>query len=223
MNRSFLVALGFAFVLVKAGNDALAADLTRGAKIVEEGTAAGAPACGQCHGNDGAAIDGAGAFPRLSGQFETYIIKQLRDYASGIRENEMMSPVAGALSAEEIEDVAAYYAAKQSPFPIFDPSDPDILERGRQLATVGNAEKSIQACNACHGPQGAGEPPLVPYLAGQYAQSIVSALEAWRSGSRKGSPGAMLHIARLLDDKDIEAISVYYQQVRGSGDNAEAK
>src|SRR5690606_13949705 len=65
-------------------------------------------ACFQCHGQGGEG-DAAAAFPRLSGQSYGYLVKALKDYASGARQNEIMSPIAEALSEQEMRDVSAYY------------------------------------------------------------------------------------------------------------------
>ncbi|WP_431857000.1 c-type cytochrome [Azospirillum sp.] len=65
--------------------------------------------CQTCHGLDGVAkIPQA---PNLAGQQELYLKKALTDYKTGARRNEMMSLVAPALSEQDIDDLAAYYAA----------------------------------------------------------------------------------------------------------------
>ena len=65
--------------------------------------------CEVCHGLDGVAF--VVEAPNLSGQKETYLIKQLTSFKTGERQNEMMSVVAPTLTDKEIEDLAAYYAA----------------------------------------------------------------------------------------------------------------
>ena len=84
-------------------------DVNRGAVIAAQGTAAGAPACARCHAFNGGS-DGSGAFPRIAGQSAFYLSEQLRSFSSGVRLNAIMSPVAKALSEDDISDVAAYYA-----------------------------------------------------------------------------------------------------------------
>ena len=69
------------------------ADAEHGAVIAAQGTAAGAPACAQCHAFNGVS-DASGAFPRIAGQSAYYLARQLRDFASGVRTNALMSPVA---------------------------------------------------------------------------------------------------------------------------------
>ncbi len=65
--------------------------------------------CQACHGMDGKAkIPEA---PNLAGQSDIYLVKALKDYRSGARKNDMMSMVAPALKDQDIDDLAAYYAA----------------------------------------------------------------------------------------------------------------
>jgi cytochrome c553 len=196
-----------------AGPDARHADVERGAVIAAQGTAAGAPACAQCHAFNGSS-DGTGAFPRIAGQSVYYLAKQLRDFTSGVRANAVMTPISKALSPDDIADVAAYYAGVNPPFLPLPAPDSTLVKRGEQLATLGDAAKNIQSCNNCHGPGGIGEPPAIPYLAGQYARYTAFELQMWRRGFRKSSPEAMAQVARHLDDQDIAAVAAYFQQVR---------
>jgi len=185
-------------------------DTKHGAVIVAQGTAAGAPPCAQCHAFNGVS-DASGAFPRLAGQSAFYLAEQLRDFASGMRASAIMSPVAKALSPDDIADVTAYFAAIEAPFLPLRPGDPALVKRGEELAKAGGPE--ALHCDNCHGPGGSGEPPVVPYLSGQYAHYITFTLQMWQEGFRKNSPDAMAVIAKKLDDKDILAVADYYQQV----------
>jgi len=187
-------------------------DVKRGAVIAAQGTAK-VPACAQCHAFSGAS-DSSGAFPRIAGQSAYYLARQMHDYTSSARANAIMSPISKALSADEIADVAAYYASVDSQFPPLASADAAIIEKGKQLARVGDAAKAVQGCNNCHGPDGAGATPAIPYLAGQYAQYISSQLQMWKRGFRNNSPESMAPIAKQLDDQQIAAIAAYYQQVR---------
>ena len=66
--------------------------------------------CQACHGVDGKAI--LPEYPNLGGQYESYLIKSLRDYRDGRRNNPIMSPMAANLSDQDIEDLAAWYASQ---------------------------------------------------------------------------------------------------------------
>ena len=190
-------------------------DAKHGAAIVAQGTAAGAPPCAQCHAFNGVS-DASGAFPRLAGQSAFYLAGQLRDFASGVRASALMSPIAKALSPDDIADVTAYFGGVDAPFLPLKAPDAALVMRGGELAKVGSAERRIPTCDNCHGPSGVGEPPVIPYLAGQYAHYVAFTLQMWQQGFRKNSPDAMRVIAKKLDDQEIAAVAAYYQQVRSS-------
>jgi cytochrome c553 len=82
---------------------AAAADLEAGGAKVKE-------VCQACHGLDGNSQ--VPDYPKLGGQGRDYLAKALRDYKSGARKNPIMAGFAGALSAKDIENLAAYYAAQ---------------------------------------------------------------------------------------------------------------
>jgi cytochrome c553 len=65
--------------------------------------------CQTCHGLDG--LSKLPDAPNIGGQPESYLAKGLKEFRSGVRQNEMMSIVAKGLSDQDIADLAAYYAA----------------------------------------------------------------------------------------------------------------
>jgi cytochrome c553 len=65
--------------------------------------------CQTCHGLDGQAK--LPEAPNLAGQTEIYLGKALKDYRSGARRNDMMSVITKPLSDQDIDNLAAYYAA----------------------------------------------------------------------------------------------------------------
>ncbi len=65
--------------------------------------------CAACHGADGIAI--APMYPNLKGQQAAYLVKQLKDFRSGTRNDPVMSAQAKPLSDQDIENLAAYYAS----------------------------------------------------------------------------------------------------------------
>ena len=197
------------------------ADLNKGAVIVAQGTASGAPACALCHAFTGGS-DSSGAFPRVAGQSAFYLKRQLLDFASGVRSNAMMSPIARALTPDNIDDVAAYYATAAAPFPPLASADPQLIKRGKELAEAGNSAKGIPGCGACHGASGTGESPTIPYLAGQYAHYTALQLQMWQRGFRRNSPTTMTLFAKMLDDRDIAALAAYYQQLGTSAPLAQS-
>jgi cytochrome c553 len=211
---------GIARVDSQSGNRQL--DAGRGVVVAARGTAADGPGCAQCHAFNGNS-DVSGAFPRITRQSSYYLAKQSLDLASGVRVNAVMTPIAKALLPDDTADVAAYYASVDGPILPLPSADRTLVGRGEQLAKIGDAAKQVQSCDNCLGPGGAGEPPVIPFLAGQYGHYTASELQMWRRGFRKNSPNEMAVIARHLDDKDIAAVAVYYQQVRSSPEAAVAQ
>ena len=188
-------------------------DALRGAVIVAQGTAAGATACAQCHAFNGVS-DGSGAFPRIAGQSVYYLATQLHDFASGVRANAVMSPIAKLLSPDDIADVSAYYSRVDAPFPPLKAPDPALVKQGETIAQQGDAARGIQSCNRCHGPGGVGESPAIPYLEGQYAHYTAFTLQTWQQGYRKSSADAMEVMAKKLNRQETAAVAAYYQQAR---------
>lgn len=66
--------------------------------------------CQACHGLDGNST--VPDYPRLGGQYPDYLAKALRDYKSGARKNPIMTGFAAALTAQDIDNLAAYYASQ---------------------------------------------------------------------------------------------------------------
>jgi cytochrome c553 len=69
--------------------------------------------CEGCHGIAGyrTAYPTVYTAPKLGGQSAAYIVKALKDYATGVRKHPSMNGVAGSLSEQDMADLAAYYAA----------------------------------------------------------------------------------------------------------------
>ena len=97
MRISLLVA---SFVLATAAHGA---DLTAGQAKAKE-------ICQACHGMDGNST--VPDYPKLGGQYPDYLVKALRDYKSGARKNPIMAGFAGALTAQDIDNLAAYYSSQ---------------------------------------------------------------------------------------------------------------
>ena len=103
MNSRILILLAAAASFGAGG--ARAADPAAGQVKAKE-------VCAACHGFDGNSA--SPDFPKLAGQYGDYLAKALRDYKSGLRKNAIMAGFAGALSAKDIDNVAAYYSTRPS-------------------------------------------------------------------------------------------------------------
>jgi cytochrome c553 len=153
-----------------------------------------------------------GAKPRLAGQSAFYLDKQLLDFASGARDNAIMSAIAKGLNDQARSKLAAYYAGLPVPAAIeHEALTAAQAERGHQLAIEGAEGKRVQACNNCHGPDGSGVALSAPALAGQLAPYLAAQLKSWQQGSRKNDAGNLMSsVAARLDDADIAAVTAYY-------------
>ncbi|WP_372616827.1 c-type cytochrome [Falsiroseomonas sp.] len=174
-----------------------------------------AGACFRCHGFAGAAQDAAG-FPAIGGMSAEYLHEQLRRYASGERRNDIMSPIASALTPAQMRDVAVFYAVQPVPPATgIALADPALLQHGAILSASGSAESGIQACQNCHGPAGIGIWPFYPRLAGQPAAYLAAQLRAWKTGERQGVEPwrSMQTIAQRMSDRDIEAVALYFASI----------
>lgn len=72
--------------------------------------------CAACHGADG--IGTLPIYPVIAGQYEDYLVHALKAYRDGARKNIVMGGMAAALSDEDIENLAAYYASLPSPLKV---------------------------------------------------------------------------------------------------------
>ena len=202
MKKLFLAGLMFLF----------AASGTAVAGNAEAGKTKSA-ACGGCHGVDGNSP--APAFPKLAGQNEAYIVKQVKDFkANDTRKNDIMLGMVAALSEEDAKDIGAYFQAQSvSQAATFDESK---LAAGRELYKGGDLQKGIPACQACHGPKGSGTAGIgYPQLGGQYTAYTLAQLKAFKDGSRTNDDKMLMRsIVEKLSEKDMVAVANYIASLK---------
>lgn len=178
---------------------AQAADAARGQTIA-------AGVCAVCHGADGNSPIPAN--PNLAAQHPEYLIKQLRNYKSGERQNPIMAGIAATLSEQDMRDVAAHYAAQGARPGLA--RDAKLAGTGRALYRGGNSTSGVAACSGCHSPNGAGIPVQYPRLKGQHGEYTTAQLKAFRSGERANDPGSMMRgVAARMSDAEIAAVAEY--------------
>ena len=105
--------------------------------------------CAACHGADGNSP--APNFPKLAGQGERYLLKQLHDIKSGARPVIEMTGMLDNLSDQDMADIAAYFASQKMSVGA---ADPKLVERGEALFRGGKLEEGMPACIGCHAPNG---------------------------------------------------------------------
>ncbi|WP_324732685.1 c-type cytochrome [Pseudomonas paeninsulae] len=165
--------------------------------------------CGACHGADGNSA--APNFPKLAGQGERYLLKQLNDIKSGERQVVEMTGLLNNLSDEDLADIAAYYSSQTMSVGA---ADPKLVARGEALFRGGKLNEGMPACTGCHSPDGAGlDAAGFPQIGGQHAAYVAKQLTDFREGNRTndGDNMIMRGIAAKLSNKDIEAVSSFIQ------------
>ncbi|PSJ17809.1 c-type cytochrome [Nitrosomonas supralitoralis] len=100
MKNYVIAALSAAALMLSS--QAMAAD-------IEAGKSKAAEVCASCHGADGNSP--APNFPKIGGQYRSYLAKALKDYKTGVRQDPIMSAMAANLSAADIENLAFYYSS----------------------------------------------------------------------------------------------------------------
>ena len=68
-----------------------------------------AASCAGCHGAAG--VSNNPLWPNLAGQQAGYLVKQMKAFRDGTRNDPMMSPMAKPLSDADIDNIAAYYSS----------------------------------------------------------------------------------------------------------------
>ncbi|MDX2463742.1 MAG: c-type cytochrome [Porticoccus sp.] len=169
--------------------------------------------CTGCHGANGNSV--LANFPKLAGQGEKYLIKQLKDIKSGSRKVAEMTGLLNPYSDQDLADIAAYYASKNIQMA---GAKEENLDRGESLYRGGNIETGVPACTGCHSPTGQGNAPAgYPAIGGQFAQYTAKQLRAFRTGAHDpkndtartndGDIRVMRGVAAHMSDVEIEAVA----------------
>lgn len=187
----FLVTLG-SLLLIAASGRGWAADAAAGKTL--------AAACAGCHGENG--VSQTAATPSLAGQPDEFIQWQLVYFRSGTRKNEVMQPIAEALSNEDIRNLGAYYAS-------LPPPKPEAVGASDALAQQGEKLAAQFRCRSCHADKLEGK-RVTARLAGQREDVLLKALRDFKSGVRIGvGVATMADVVYPLTDDDMNALARY--------------
>ncbi len=169
-------------------------DPTRGAASFEQ--------CQGCHRKD-ASGRVSGAYPRLSGQHATVLMKQIADIRAGRRVNPKMEPFIDdhVLTPYEIADLAVYLQAL--------PISPEngkgpgaALAKGKQLYD--------KDCAQCHGVQGEGDAAkFYPMVAAQHYRYLLREVQFIRDGDRRNANPDMVSVIKPYTILEMEAVADY--------------
>jgi cytochrome c553 len=164
--------------------------------------------CAGCHGPDGNSANPE--WPKLAGQGDAYLVKQLHNFKNGDRQNVTMAPMAMGLSDQDMENLAAYFSSMTMSQGA---ADKALVEQGEKIYRGGNPASGLAACIGCHVPTGAGNPAAkFPRLGGQHSKYVENQLLAFRSGERNNDAGKMMRtIASKMTDKEIQAVASYVE------------
>jgi cytochrome c553 len=203
-----------------AAESTVGINIANGQTIFNEGKG-DAAACQGCHGEKALGNDAMGA-PRLANIGQSYVIKQLTEFAAGKRTpagaGAAMNDFAKALNEQDRRDLAGYLNTLDYEI---DPSDLKGLaadgnkvgqpELGKVIVTQGVKGK-LPPCQDCHGFNG--RDPRFPAINQQKFVYLVNQLNSWRDDSRANDPtvekvGIMRGIAKKLTDDDIVNIAAF--------------
>lgn len=162
--------------------------------------------CVGCHRKDASGRT-SGAYPRLSGQHATVLIKQIVDIRAGRRNNPKMEPYVGdhALTPFEIADIASYLQGL-----------PISAGNGKGPGSGVATGKQIydKDCATCHGNAGEGNAEkFYPMVAAQHYRYLLRELNYIRDGDRSNSNPDMVKVIKPYSSGDLEALADYMAQL----------
>jgi len=191
--------------------------------------------CAACHGMDGNSI--VDMYPRLAGQNERYIARQIQLIANGQRTEGAviaMLPFVKDLNEQDMRDIGAYYSTQIGGAGVADDSLVEegqyaglkFYEIGQKIYRSGDPQRGIPACLACHGPTGAGNPgPPYPSIGGQHAAYVAQRLQHYQAGkTQEEDPSQfqiMATVTKSLTDQEIQALASYLQGLHHRADEVE--
>ncbi len=177
-----------------------------------------AATCIGCHGVNGNSM--LPIFPKLAGQSEAYLLKQLREFKTHDRTDATMAGMVAPLTDADMENISAYYAAQKVTPGTTKPGANIAL--GEKIYRGGKKNTGVTACIACHGPKGKGIPAAgFPVLSSQHAAYTAKQLKLFRQDSINAQTGAsapsrtndyegmMINFTKSLTNEEIDAVSEY--------------
>lgn len=236
MLRKYISALALAILCFSLPDPAMAVlanpgEIITGKKIYNSGLGVRVPACQNCHGAHGLGSDDLGT-PRLASQVYTYLFKELTDFATDKRTDDVMhqmNNIAKAMTEEQRKDVAAYLHTLQEPY-----IGSNLVKlkkkgvstgdaaRGSRIVNFGLPSENVAACQSCHGYKGHSAGLIFPAISGQNYVYLTHELKLFRRGAQghknhirtNDYMGAMRAVAAKLSDRDIKDAATYLTGVK---------
>ncbi len=154
--------------------------------------------CTACHGDNG--IPQQKTTPVIWGQHQGYLYLQLRDYKSGSRKNDIMSPIAQSLERDGMMALAQYFSQQKWP-DLRQPRAPEAVTARAVRANI------AVGCTGCHQGEYQGD-GTQPRLAGQTRDYLAQTMTDFRNGVRGNNPG-MFDLMKVISEEDIAALAEY--------------
>jgi len=192
--------------------------------------------CSTCHGQD--AQTPLPNYPKIAGQTQAYLITQMTDIKSGVRDNGMTGAMKGFMTMvneEEIEAIAQWLASLSEPAKEVDTSkevtvttEPDLKPepvisetQGEEMAEIAEGAQiyTNKGCITCHGKDGkAPILPNYPKLAGQNLDYTVAQMSDIKSGARhNGLSVVMKGIMHTVSDDEMSSIADWLASLPSEG------
>ncbi len=177
---------------------ALSGDAEKAKNIVTE-------VCSACHGMDGNST--VPTFPKLAGRHPEYLVRELKQFVSGYRKSEIMTPIATALDPDDFKALGEYFGAQK-------PSSNQVTDQaaaaiGRKLYLDGDEQKGLPSCAGCHSSDGVGRSRF-PRLAGQHKEYLIEQMYNFRNDVRNyGAARFMREVTKRMSDDEIKSVAEF--------------
>ena len=162
---------------------------------VQAGKAVAVAACAGCHGETG--VSQIPGIPSLVGLDPKYLVDAMAAYKNGQRKNDTMKAMLVSVGEGPMNNIAIFYALQK-------PERAKTPAAGDQAA----GKDAAASCGGCHGEDGVSASPATPSLAGQDAQYLVAALQAYKGGTRAND--TMKGLVAALDDNAMKNLAAYF-------------
>jgi cytochrome c553 len=187
-------AIAASLALAIAANAApVVVDLAKGRALAE--------GCRACHNASMPSPDPGAAYhvPRLGGQNSAYLEAALKAYKAGLRKSPIMEEIVAPLTEGDFKALAVVLGTQEGAphYPLASTAPGGV----------------VRNCGGCHGLNGIGRMPEYPTLAGQEADYLLHAMEAYRSGARQHE--AMTSFLSRMPEAELREVATYFALLKG--------
>jgi cytochrome c553 len=164
-----------------------------------------AAVCAGCHAEDGNSTQAM--FPKLAGQTNEYIAKQLSNFITGKRKNELMAPIAAELKPADIAVLSNYFSSQKTSAGTV--QDAKLAAVGKKIFLEGVEASDVPVCAGCHMSEAQGS-GIYPKLAGQHADYIYLQLKNFSTAERNNDVSRFMRVtAKHMNDEQMKAVAEY--------------